>query len=114
MLLRGGDGALLILPRLPRLQAHLALALEAADDQRPVGTLPTVKPDLDRVAHEVALADGLRARVRNHRQADIAAGVRRERVECAQRAPVKRLILLRAIFRLNGPIFAVLIARDQI
>jgi hypothetical protein len=30
------------------------------------------------------------------------------------RAPAKRVILLRAIFRLNGPIFAVLIAPDQI
>src|SRR5262249_58337242 len=91
MLLRGGDGALLILPRLPRLQAHLALALEAANDRRPVGTLPTVKPDLDRVAHEITLADGLRARVRNYRQPDIAADDRSHSLEIGQLPPTEPL-----------------------
>jgi hypothetical protein len=52
--------------------------------------------------------------MRDHRQVDVATGVRYQGMKSTQLAPDKRLIMLRAVFRLNGPIFAMPIAGDQI
>jgi hypothetical protein len=114
MLFGGGDRPQLVPLRPPLLRSCLDLARNGRADERPIGILPPVKADLAQIAIEVVLADALGGRVHDHLQTDVAAGVRRQRSEGAQQAATEALVVGREEFRLNRPITAMLLARDQV
>jgi hypothetical protein len=83
------------------------LALQPSDNQSPIQRLPTVETNLDRVSHQVALADRFRAGMRNDRQGDIAARVERKRGEGAQFSPSEGLVALDPELNLDSPVLSV-------
>ncbi len=91
-----------------------SFALQASDNEAPVQRLPAVETNLDRVPHQMTLADRPGAGVRNDRKGNVAARVERERGERAQFSPGERLVALTPKLRLDGPVFAVPGAGDEV
>ncbi len=72
-----------------------------------VERLPAVEANLDRVAHQMTLANRLGTGMSNNTQSDVVARIEREARKGAQFSPSQTLVALATEFALDCPIFAV-------